>query len=61
MEINLRVRIWAASQIRQNPVSIERRRLKSWNIEYNLKWNQPYLGRVLNLSPGSKSLNSASV
>ena len=43
----------AASKIRQKPVSIERR-LKSWNIEYDFKWNQPYLRR------GSNSLNSAS-
>ena len=35
------------------PVSIERQ-LKSWKIEYNFKWNQPYLIR------GSNSLNSAS-
>ena len=33
----------------QKPVSFERR-LKSWNIEYNFKWNQPYLSRVSNLS-----------
>jgi len=26
----------------KKPVSIEPR-LKSWNIEYNFKWNQPYL------------------
>ena len=42
------------TQNRQRPVSIERR-LKSWNIKYNFKWNQPYLSRV------SNSLNSASV
>ena len=47
------------SQIRQKPISIERR-LKSWNIEYNFKCNQPYLSRTLNLSCGSNSLNSAS-
>ena len=47
------------SQIHQNPVSIERR-LKSWNIEYNFKWNHPYLSRVSNLSRGLNSLNSAS-
>ena len=41
-------------------VSIERR-LRSLNIEYNFKWNQPYLGRVSNLSRGSSSLNLASV
>ena len=29
-------------RLRQKPVSIKRR-LKSWNIEYNFKWNQPYL------------------
>ena len=29
-------------------------------IEYNFKWNQPYLSRGLNLSRGSNSLNSAS-
>ena len=40
-------------------VSIKRR-LKSWNIEYNFKWNQLYLSRVSNLSRGSNSLNSAS-
>ena len=28
--------------------------MKSWNIKYNFKWNQPYLSRVTN------SLNSAS-
>ena len=48
------------AQIRQKPVSIEHR-LKSWNIEYNFKWNQPYLSRVSNLSRSSNSLNSASV
>ena len=26
----------------KNPISIERR-LKSWNIEYDFKWNQTYL------------------
>ena len=31
----------------QKPVIIERR-LKSWKIEYNFKWNQPYLSRGLN-------------
>ena len=41
------------------PVSIERR-FKSWNIEYNFTWNQPYLSQVLNLSRESNSLNSAS-
>ena len=45
--------IWPASEIRQKPVLIERR-LRSWTIEYNIKWNQPYLSR------GSNSLNSAS-
>ena len=30
------------------------------NLEYNLKWNQPYLNCVSNLSHGSNSLNSAS-
>ena len=39
--------------------SIERR-LKSWNIEYNFKWNQPYLSRRLNLSRGSNYLDLAS-
>ena len=40
-----RVRIWiwiwigAAPQIHQKPVSIDRR-LISWNIEFNFKWNQ---------------------
>ena len=29
------------------------RRLKSWKIEYNFKWNQPYLSRVSNLNPAS--------
>ena len=38
----------------QKPVSIERR-LKSWKIVYNFKWNEPYLSR------GSNSLNSVSV
>ena len=42
---------------RQKLVSIERRH-KSWNIEYNFKWNQPYLSHVLNLSRRSNSLNS---
>ena len=46
--------IWPASQIRQKPISIERR-LKSWNNKYNFKWNQPYLSCVSNLSPGSNS------
>ena len=41
------------------PVSIEGR-LKSWNIKYNFKWNQPYLSRVSNLSRDTNSLNSAS-
>ena len=36
------------------------RRLKSWKIEYNFKWNQPYLSHSLNLSRGLNSLNSAS-
>ena len=36
------------------PVSIERQ-LKSSNIEYNLKWNQPYRSRDLNLSRGSNN------
>ena len=35
-------------------------RLKSWKIEYNLKLNQPYLSRVLNLSRGSNSIYLAS-
>ena len=35
------------------------RRLKSWKILYNFKWNQPYFSRGLNLSRGSNSLNSA--
>ena len=47
------------SQIRQKPVSIDRL-LKSWKIEYNLRWNQLYLSRGLNLSPGLNSLNSES-
>ena len=34
-------------------------RLKSWNIWYNFKWNQPYLNRCLNLNRRSNSLNSA--
>ena len=38
--------IWAASQIRQIPVSIERR--LNWIIEYNFKWNQPYFSRLSN-------------
>ena len=33
----------------------------SQNIEYNFKWNQPYLSRVLNLSRGSNSLNATFV
>ena len=32
-------------------------RLKSWKIEYNFKWNQPYLSRARGLN----SLNTASV
>ena len=32
--------IWDAPQIRQEPVLIERR-LKSWKINNNFKWNQP--------------------
>jgi len=44
--------------ILQEPVSIKLR-LKSWNIEYNLQWNQPYLSRVSNLSHCSNSLNPA--
>ena len=43
----------------QNPVSTARR-LKSWNIEHNFKWNQPCLSHVSNLSRGLNSLNSAS-
>ena len=52
--------IWAASLIRQKPVSIERR-LKSWSNEYDFKWNQPYLSRGLNFSRYSNSLNSFSI
>ena len=52
--------IWVASQIRQKPVSIERR-LISCNIKYNFKWNQPYLSRVSNLSRGFLELYSESV
>ena len=40
------------SNPQKKQVLIERR-LKSFNIEYNFKWNQPYLSR------GSNSLNSA--
>ena len=36
------------------------RRLLSLNIEYNFKWNQPYLSPGLNLSRRSNFLNSAS-
>ena len=36
------------------------RRLQSLNIEYNFKWNHPYLSPGLNLSRRSNSLNSAS-
>ena len=36
-------------------------RLKSWNIWYNFKLNQPYLSRGLNLNRRSNSLNSATV
>ena len=39
----------------QKPVSIERR-LKSWNIEYNFKWNQPYLSRRIKFKPPLKLL-----
>ena len=35
-------------------------RFQSWNIEYNFKWNQPYLNCVSILSRSSNSLNSAS-
>ena len=41
------------------PIKIKRR-LKSWNIEYNFNWNQPYSSRVSNLNRGPNSLNSAS-
>ena len=34
-------------------------RLKSWNIWYNFKWNQPYLSRGLNLNRRSNSFDSA--
>jgi len=47
------------SRVSNQSVSIERW-LESWNIEYNFKWNQPYLSRVSKLSRGSNSLNSAS-
>ena len=46
-----------SAKIRQNPVLIQRR-LKSWNILYNFKWNQPYLNRGLNLNRRSNYLNS---
>ena len=36
-------------------------RLKSWNIKYNFRWNQPYLSHVSNLSLGSNSLTLASI
>jgi len=49
----------ASSKIGRKPVTVERR-LKSWNIELNFKWNQPYLSWASNLSRGSNSLNSAS-
>ena len=39
----------------QKPVLIKRR-LKSWKIKYNFKWNQRYLSRGSN----SLKLNSAS-
>ena len=35
--------------------------LKSWNIEYYFKWNQPFLSQVSILSHDSNSLNLASV
>ena len=38
-----------------------KRWLKSWNIWYNFKWNQPYLNRGLNLNRHLNSLNSATV
>ena len=44
----------------KNRFPIERRP-KSWNIEYNFKWNQPYFSHVSNLSRGSNFLNSAYV
>ena len=34
-------------------------RVKSWNIWYNFKWNQPYLSRGLNLNRRSNSFDSA--
>ena len=37
-----------------NPPKTGLNEFKSWNIEYNFKWNQQYLSR------GSNSLNSAS-
>ena len=49
----------AVSQIPQKLVSIERR-LKSWKIEYNFKWNQTILSFGLNVRRGSNSLNSVS-
>ena len=45
--------------VNKNPVLIERR-LQSWNVKYNFKWNQPYLSRVSNISSGSNCLSSAS-
>ena len=41
------------------PVLIKRR-LKSWKIEFNFKWNQSYLSRGFNLNRDLNSLNSAS-
>ena len=35
-------------------------RFQSWKIDYNIKWNQRYLSRGLNLGPGSNSLISGS-
>ena len=45
--------------IRNISTKLWKRRLKSWNIRYNFKWNQPYLSRGLNLNRRTNSLNSA--
>ena len=60
---SIRRKIWKPPSLenpdRLKPVWIERR-LKSWNIEYNFKWNQAYLSRISNFNRGSNSLNPAS-
>jgi len=57
---NLCPNLMKLSRVSNPPkTGFKNRRLISWNIEYNFKWNQPYLSRGLNLSRSSNSLNSA--